>query len=471
MECKPFNYTKMNINSLCLDSEKACATPVDIEIDIGKSKGHKFVSCFLTKVLLRCILSEWTINEVRDFFFETGLPEGLTSLTSREFYELIWDVKNSIPLEYLSRIFQKLQSYLASRGECLEELLEKTAKEGYLYEPRSMLWMLSKSMDQFLLSSDVSIGIIKFIAVIYSVIYPDYNCLLEKYNVMKNGVANARFSFMFKRPLPANSIEWVSLHYFHKYLPTLFRCPPFEECYSLCESGTAVDIAGQYNHAYMTDEMLFIDGKRYGKTVTFGEYAAEADIRLPCRAFQRKKVIIVEEDFYCAVRKRNVLRKGVAYGAPMVLFDINFKMSGKSCLDALVNLASDILSSPSGKFVDIEKKYNELLQVVDISQKITFDSSQNALFWNNRRLTKGVQAKLLLEILRFLFERNRREFHRHELASNPDFIIDSFSTGLNVRIDRALELAKSFHPFIIIEKKARGYYSIACSGKVEFVIN
>jgi hypothetical protein len=205
---------------------------------------------------------------------------------------------------------------------------------------------------------------------------------------------------------------------------------------------------------------LFIKGEHYGRMIPFGEQADRIGMKLKDDTLSRKKVILAEKDLFCPVRKRNVLSSGVVYGAPVLVFDIFTDPSEDMKNISFSTLADRIIISSSGAMTAKQADPGTLLN----TRIIFYDKSHNTIFWNSRKICGGTQAKLLLSILRIHFREKRSEFYRQDLSKNREFIIDDYSTGLTVRINRALEIAKAFRPYIIIEKKGRGVWGIRSEG-------
>jgi hypothetical protein len=213
---------------------------------------------------------------------------------------------------------------------------------------------------------------------------------------------------------------------------------------------------------------FFIGDVQYGRSILFSRFLKELGFAPKQIKPPDKKVIIIDKNYFCPVRKRVILQKGCAYGAPLCAVTIHCRRQKIAPPNPLRAMSDKILNSKQTIWDEIEQKHQALLKLADSKTQIRFNSASCAISINAKHITSGTQAKILRKIIATVAREGRNEFERSEFITDEEMISSDMNTGFSVRINRINAALSQVAPVMGIIKTSRGKFRFESKMQFDF---
>ena len=436
-----------------------------------------FVSNAAIRYYYGSMLLEFSTEDVREFF--QGLPLMIDGkqLTERELVEFVWDEKKRTPLGFMCVFSAAIEPFCIKKGIDCSEFVQKTFKKNILMEPGTLLAFLERVGKLLLPVVDFKIIFSKNMHLIAKKISPvnymrcirvDKTCN-DKVKILYAFACDYSFQRSFK---PYFEMEFCFGSQ-HKYLTCRYGDTPFDGYEINAELPDVYDLIDSQCEPRIHDGIFFIGRHRLGHTTRFVEYLKNNAITLIGLDYCPDiEVVMMEEDYYCPVRKRVVLKKSCLYGAPVALMTFWYKpKSAKHRFNPLVKIADELNCPEQTIFWQVKQKHEALLRSLSPKIVMEYDAVSSSVFCNKQFVTSGTQGKILHRIIKAFVDEGRTEFERREFVIDRDLITSETDTGFSTRLNRIIIRLETGGFGMEIRKKAKGKFEFIAAAAVELRIS
>jgi hypothetical protein len=438
--------------------------------NIGTNKAPLLIRNDYLRFLYTSMLTEFSSEEMREFWSKHTMRIDGIVLNEREFIEYVWDADNKADYDFVSNLLNTLEPFFISKQKSLSEFLDKylcLTERGTHLVPKIALWSIQPVL-KFLFKADDAVTVfLKYLHLVNERVRPGTLQKLVKLSTDNNMI---RGDILFvPDPTFSHKLTYIDGELFCSKTLKLsmqkFGFVPIDtEMIAECQ-----DILTRLNgfaEWQFYGDYLLISGEIHGKIMFFSEFLELRNINLPKDVgYPDKQVIVITKPFFCEIRKRTILYENCAYGAPVYIYQIIYSKQKYSDrhLEILSNEVMHGITIDNTKVCDLHKRLVcHLLSPIEIK----FNTSNEYIFINERYVTQGKQALILLHILEAFVNENRTEFEHKEFIKDSRFISSLKQPGFVPRLDRISRLLKKACPSIRIEKTGKGRFSFKPSSLI-----
>jgi hypothetical protein len=438
-----------------------------------QKKSDYFVSNAVIRYYYGSMLLEFPTEDVREFF--QGLPLTIDGkqLTERELFDFVWDEKKRTPLSYMCVFNAAIEPFCIKKGmDCLE-FVHKTFKKNVLLEPGTLLAFLERVGKLLLPVADFKGIFSKNMHVIAKKICSVNYQRCIRVEKKRDGTVKMMYAFACDHSFQRSFKPYFEMEFCfapqHKYLPCRFGDTPFNGYEINAELPGVYDLIDSQCEPRIHGGIFSIGRHRLGHTGRFFEYLKNNAITLIGLDYcPDPEVVIMDEDYYCPVRKRVVLKKGRMYGAPVALMTFWFKpKSAKPRFNPLAKIADELIHPEQTIFWRVKQKHEALLRSLSPSIVVEYDTVSSSVFCNKRFVTSGIQGRILQHIIKAYVDEGRTEFQRREFVIDRDLITSETDSGFSTRLNRIIICLETGRFGMEIRKKAKGKFEFIAAAVVE----
>ena len=408
------------------------------------------------------MLVEFPFKDVQEFWSAHQLRINGQILSEKEFFQYIWNADNKTEFNFVLAVLNSLESFFLKKEKSIVDFIDKnldySAQKGSPLAPKIALWSMQPLLKLIYRADDVGTIFLKKLHVFNERARPGtLQKLIRIKSFDKQNIADVLFSPdpTFKHALSCVDGEL----FFAKTLQKgIFRIglTPFDEYQMLAECQDVAERLNGFASFEIKSNDIFMDGKLIGKMMWFTEFLKQHDINISkvidCPS---KRVAVFSEDYICPVRRRIIFHKDCAYGSPVYIYRMIFKSKqyNKSFLKMLFD---DLLQGSKVENNKINNLHNEFIASLESPVTIKFNKSNEYIFINDKYLTSGKQALILLFILEEYKKTKRTVFEHKEFIKDERFISSIEQPGFVPRFERVAKLLRKTCPLIVINKSGRG---------------
>jgi hypothetical protein len=178
-------------------------------------------------------------------------------------------------------------------------------------------------------------------------------------------------------------------------------------------------------------------------------------------------VVVISRDYTCKRRRRAVLTRGCAYGAPGYLLRLHWQTVRPSLRNFLSLAHAEIegpeLNARAEQLVELRRTYLEAVSGVLCVQYFAADGSVQV---GGKHVCRGTAARILLECVRIARDQGRTEFTFRELKRLPELVSHPKNTGLELRLARLRAALDAADCGLRIEPAGRGRFRLMSEARL-----
>jgi hypothetical protein len=425
------------------------------------------------RAFYRAMLSEFEIEEVKEFFAQVPLTIDDKEFNLDEVFALLWQEKAKVPFAWDCATDNALEPFLIAKGRRMDAFMNR------------ILWLNNKS--------SVMPG-----KVLLSWFYPKLETLfnapdardlmvplltLHNENWMPN-VTSQRVKRWEEGEWIKSAMVFIHDSTYSERLdwdfdiiagpqllasPGTLGLPHFEKHIMLGDTRHVERILWRKEDQseYVEDNFL-IGGEVYGRRMPFKMFYEKSDLDLEKFKPPNLEVTVMEKDYFCPVRSRVVLYKDCAYGAPFYLHCLAYRKKNSFQKDLLKTIVSDLVREDELDFDDLEVKHKALMALVTAKSEFQYFESDESMNFNGSNFIKGISAKILKYLLEAYLNEGRIEFEYRELKRQFDITLGQKNANFEVRFYRLVDKLESDCAGFKIEKTGRGKFRLQVKGQIQF---
>jgi len=445
----------------------------------------KFLSDFV-QALHRALRSYCGAEAAQRFW--TRFPNATHALTAPIFAEFapLADGASSTSLAYVTQVLSGLEDFLCAEGLSTERFVDSLITHGgedSFIDSRLLLRRLSPFLVSLFRMTDPHRVILSmFHAVgpqfVDGLLFDELAYEETRDVAQRRAIVLVGFSALWQGHVSACDGQLFGARLLQK-APLRLGLPEFERVQCLADARTLRQVV-QGSDVSLQEGSVLIDARRVGRTLSFRQFCADHDLEPPSYGQPERDVIMVERDWVCARDPRAVLRAGCAYGAPVYLFDIQWRPEHDR-MDELVQFlvqkalryGNDEAQPPRAERCDgdapqAQGQERAVLNPTSPSLRCVFLNEHTSIYVGGTYVCRGVPALILRNCLRVLSTTGRTQFEFREFKRDREIASHPKNTGFEVRLRRLRDALSATHCGVHIEPAGRGRFTLHCMAPVEF---
>jgi hypothetical protein len=425
------------------------------------------------RAVYRVMLSEFSIKDILTYFSKVPLVINGNEATPLDLFELLWSEKAKIPQAFDIATDNELEPFLISMGWTLAAFMKKILwlnNQSSVMPGKVLLqWFYPKleSLFSSLDSRDIAFTLIS----------------LHNEN-WAAGIINRRIKKWEDGEWVKSTMVFIPDTSYKERLdwdldgiggpqflagPGMIGMPHFEKNGMLSDTRHAERVIWRKEDVpIFKDSTILIGGEPYGKEISFFEFCANHGIDLGKFKPPDLTITEMERDYYCPERKRIVLYRGCAYGAPLYLHTIEHRKLLHEKKAIFGNLVSDLTREEEMEMDELEAKHRALLESISEKSEFMYFNSDESINLNGSNFIKGISAKILKYLLETYLNEGRSEFEYRELKRQFDITLGQKHANFEVRFYRLVDKLENDCAGFKIEKTGRGKFRLKVKGQIQF---
>jgi hypothetical protein len=421
-------------------------------------------------------------EQIREFWRAFPPPPLPAAIEEVNIFRFLWASGQWVPLEYVASVYQGLESLFdrcsISDADFIDTMLRQVSRGSVVPASTLLSWM-KPFIKLFFVNADLRLLLLRIVNHFTSHIAPDITHRIVCHEsdaawntttlmVMHSSVAKRRYSLkkVFSGRLPPFDCElWITM--FMQTLPSCLNLPVFEERFIRADNRQVSDILRD-RAVVQTNGKITINGVVHGIFMGFHEYCKKHSIDLSAYAIPDCQVAVMVKDFYCPLKKRTILHKGCAYGAPVVLFGFKYKKNIAVTPSFLSPFFDEAVSFPSSSWKEAQQCHEQFLHTVADKAVFIYHIEDGSISLNGEHFVKNVPAKILKKMLLSHVTTGQTVFSHREFAMDKSITNDPKAPNIIVRLRRISQALAEKFPKIKIIKVSRGKIALQSSCKIEF---
>jgi hypothetical protein len=440
------------------------------------------VHCDVLKYIYAGMLVQLPAEKIRKFWHKFPPPLLPPGFEEADLFRFLWSGTQWLPLRYVIEVYNGLEPFLEDCDvrdvDFVSTMLQQVSR-GSIVPASTLLSWMKPFIKLFFVNSDIRLLLLRIFNHFASKIVPEITFRIAsheseaKWNSttllgMHSSVIKRRYSLkkIFSDRLPPIDCElWVSM--FLQMLPSCFNLPAFEERFIKGDSRHIQDILRE-RAIVQTKGKIVINGILYGISMGFHAFCRKNSIDLSTFAIPDCQVVVVIKDYFCPRKKRIILHKGCAYGAPVVLFGFNYKKNIPVPPGFLSPFLDEAVSFPASSWKKAEQCHEQLLETVSFKASFVYHTADGSISLNGEHFVKNVPAKILRKMLLSHSVTGQTIFSHREFAMDKSITNNPKAPNIIIRIRRLSQAIEERFPKIKIARVSRGKIALLPSCKIEF---
>lgn len=430
----------------------------------------------LLRLLYAGTLLKLPFDDVRDFWTrQTGLP--LYSGDEATLYRRLWESRGRTPLESLAKTFRSLECCLLERNLSPVEFVRENfgrINHGSIVPAKTLLVWMRPFLELYFSRNDIRRTILRTLHTTTGRLAEGLGQDTVRHDTDKEWASAVMlllstkpvqsfrlYTPQFARPLPPYDPElWTATVI--QEMPRCLDLPPFEEVTTLSDPRPVAMVIDGLGSKEPANDVPAV------RTMDFEEFCAQAGLDLSTYRIPPTQIEVVDRDYRCPRRDRVVLRTGCAYGAPVVLYRLHYRLLKERPAQFLSSITREIADEGNSVWAEVEQHHQALLDRVTFTAAFVYHRRLESISINGKHFVKYVPAKILRRIVAEHVEQGRTEFEHREFTHDPSIITDSSAPNLVVRLRRISEQLQRHCPQVVITRAGRGIIGFEPSCKVTY---
>lgn len=421
----------------------------------------------------RAMLSEFSAEEVVEYFMELPLIMDGKVIKGPELFKLLWAEKGKIPLNWDSLTDNLIEPFFIKKGREVKQVLNKILwlnnKTTYIPGKVLLTWFYPK-LESVFSSVDTRDMVFSLISLFTENYLPKH--VHRRVKRWEEGdwvksvqvfIADTEFNEFLDWDYDFIARPQIMI------APVMFGMPPFERFGMISDTRPPESVVWDKDaQAARVGDTLTLHGEVFGRRASFGKFCSDMEIDLSKFRPPDLETILVERDYFCPIRQRVVLYKGCAYGAPVFLNWVAHRKLNLQPKGIFSSLVDDIEREETLQDVELEKRHHALLAFVAGRASFVYHEVDESITLNGQYFTKNVPAKILKYLLESYLRQGKSEFEYRDLKRLFEISQGQKHSNFEVRFYRLTEKLKEECPTVSVDKTGRGRFAFVVTGSLEY---
>lgn len=394
----------------------------------------------------------------------------------KQFFDALWNGTLEPPFYNVFSILNQLEFYLLEHGVDPVLFVQNTLpslSNGLIVSSERVLLLTNSYLADFYDSKDLHRTVLKaFSKLALSAEIQRETChrLLHHKIEGNHGIAIMMYHF-FGQPtdserFPAYDFQlWTGSQI--QSVVGFFNVPPFDELNMLADYRQISDIITDCEIDFKCGQ-VFLDGQCYAKEIQLYQKFVNYQSELKKAGISDSTVFLAEKNYFCPLRKRNVVYKGCVYGAPLVLYQLIYNHQFERPPNFLSLVISALQEQRSERWQVLREIHDLLVLKALRKLDVIYYRANESISINGVHFISGVPAKILRKILFIYCKTKRVEFQYREFTKDPSIIYDPLNPNFVVRLNRLIKALENGCPELQILRIAPGRLKLEISCPISY---
>jgi hypothetical protein len=419
----------------------------------------------------RVLLSEFGIEDIVKLISRVPLVIGEKRYSLEEVFSLLWQDRGKVPFAWDCATDNDLEPFLVSKGRSMEWFMRKVLwhnNNSSVIPGKVLLSWFYPKLESMFSALDARDLLFPLITLHNQNWMPNVNS--RRVKKTEEGEWIKSVLVFIHDSSYAERLDWdfdaIAGPQFLA-VPGMLAMPHFEKHAMIADTRHVERVIWEEADAprYAGESML-IRGEPYGKRTSFSAFCRKLEIDLEKFGPPDLPVVEMERDYFCPIRKRIVLYRGCAYGAPIYLHSIEHRKNAHLEKDLLRNIVSDLVREDEMNMDELEAKHLALLASLRESYVFRYHQNDESMTLNGSGFIKGIPAKILKYLLEAYQAEGRCGFEYKELKRRFDITLGQKNSNFEIRFYRLMEKLGNESPGFRIERTGRGKFQVIAKASV-----
>lgn len=418
----------------------------------------------------RALLSECTIEEVKEFFSAVPLEIEGRRIAGKDLYSLLWREKAHVPIWWDNALDNSLEAFCIGKGKDMGRFMDKVLwlnnRSTYIPGKVLLTWFYPK-LESLFDSLDTRDMVFPLITLFTENYLPNH--IHRRVKKWEEGEWIKSVQVFISDPSYGQYVEWDYEFIVGPQIvngPVMFGMPPFERFGMLADTRLPERIVWEpADRPQPEADGLSQRGRHLARRESFQAFLKANGIDLERYAPPDLEVLVMLEDYFCPRRKRVVLHKGCAYAAPLFLNTVEHRRISSQQKGVLSNLIADIAREEAVQEDALSARHKELLASLSGISEFVYHPSDDSLTLNGAHFTRGIPAKIMKSLLAAYARSGKQEFEYRDFKRDFEISLGQKNPNFEVRFYRLVEKLKAESQGVRLEKTGRGRFRFSVDGR------
>lgn len=416
------------------------------------------------------MLTELPEADTAEFFASHPMRLAGRTYEGLDLIEHLWKEKSSITLDWNYEAVNALEPFLVRKGHdarmFMKKLLHRNNRATYMPGKIVLSWfypVMDKVFDTF----DPREMVFHLIAVYTETYLPGHFHRRIKKEIDRDWMRSyliyvSDTAFKRIRDFNFDHIAGPQIQYF----PRMLNLPEFEGISYLADGRRIEDVVWE-GEVSRKDGILTLDGKPLARRSSFLRFAESHALEFRKLNPPDWEIYVAEEDHFCPVRKRIVVYRGCAYGAPGYISVVRHRKIPNQERKLLDHMITDAALEGDLFGPDVADRHAALCAWLRRTLEFIYFAGDESISVNGVHLTKGVPAKILRNIIAARVRQGRKEFEYRDFKRDFEISAGQKNANFEVRFYRLMKKLEEAAPSIAIVKSGRGRFTLESKSVLE----
>jgi hypothetical protein len=410
------------------------------------------------------MLADWRLEDILEFFAARPLTVDGRTYAGADLLEHFWGEKGRITKGWNYQGVNALEPFMVEKGydpfAFMRKLLFRNNRATYMPGKVVLGWFYPV-METIFNRYDPREMAFHIIRVFTEAYLPDHvHCRVGR---VKEGEWTLTYmmyaadrTFRTASPLNFDHIAGPQI----LAAPRMLDLPEFEDIAYVGDCRRPEDILwhGEFGRGA---EGLRMDGRIIARWQRLSAFARRLSLDFGGLDIPDRDVLVAEEDIACPRRKRTVVYRGCAYGAPGYISRIRHKKVSRAERKFMRHFVADAAREEDLFHPELERRHFALMERTRRRLDFAWWEGDESITINGEHLTKGIPARILRNILQG-FIKGRTEFEYREFKRDDDISLGQKNSNFEVRLYRLMGTLAERCADFRIEKSERGRFRVNC---------
>lgn len=437
--------------------------------DLNVAYGAPFLRNVLIKFIYSTLLLSLDREDFLSFWKRHPLKINHQTYSAESKFSHFWNVNAKTPLYYFCQVLRDVAVFYAEQDFDLPAVLKTSCEKKLFLDPEIWVGIISKYPELTAATSDAMLKLLLLLDTVVAQLCPEIKLSINAGRRQQRFTVCSVVLDTGRAEIPAFDFD-ATLGPIFQYLPLRFGLPCYESINCYAHRQTALEHINGVSGRECGRSAVFIE-KEFGHRELFTDFARRCGFSAGATVNEGQMVFVADRDYYCHTRKRVVLKKDKAYGAPVYLFTISHQHPGSGENSIMSSLGREVRFPCRTIHGKIAHLHHELLNYLQKGSYFRYNQATDSIYSNNEFITSGTQARLLREIVQLHLSTGKTRFECREFTRKENLICSPENTGFAVRLGRIQDLLFKCHAPVAIRKEKRGTFSLVIKTKIQLVFD
>lgn len=433
------------------------------------TSARSYVSSDFLRHLYVTTLLSFSKEQVRRFWAQVPLKDGVRLLPEEELYARLWKDEEKFELSYQLRVFEQLELFLEEEGvnvQKFQDFMSRRVGGSRFLPAKAWLYELNPHMHRFFEDTDAR----QLLLHIWHELPQNFGADADHRLVAEGEDGDERTGIVTfrlrNRPVDTlNYRAWVLPWLVNA--PNIVGLPSYEKVKILADLRHPEAILPRGSVMRRGND-LYQDDKIVGVFASFADYCKTLNLSAEDLGVEDGAECLKVIADITGENNRILFSAGAVCSAPVALAELRYKSNIEKSQNPFAVII-DMLEWPEDtKQEKILNLHQGLVSEVQRKLEVVYFRKEDSIAVNGRHIIKNVPAKIFKKIVTSYVKSGQTYFEYREFKRDVDICMDPNNPNFEVRLQRLMDKINEDFPDLTLKKERRGHFSFHPSYLVTF---